>query len=422
MKIKVINCKNKNYINKLKIFLDRRRSGKIIDTSIVSKIIKDIKKNKFKALIKYEKKFSNNKKIKPSQKEIRQSIKTLDPKIKKAIDIAYSRIFKFHSLQKTKNLKFVDQYRNKIEYKHIPIQKIGVYVPSNLPSTLLMNVIPAKIAGVKRVVVANPISNGKLNSAVMYAAKKCGVDEIITCGGAQAIGSLAYIQQVNKITGPGNDYVAKAKQLVFGDIGIEGMIAGPSEICIVADNKTELNEIATSMLGQSEHDKNSQSILVTKYKGLVKKVKNHLNINLNNISRKKIILESLKKHGLFVLCQNDNQIIEVINEIAPEHLELNISNSKKYINKIFNAGSICIGKYSPMAVTDYNAGSNHTLPTLGSAKFSSGLNLSEFYKKISYITLSKKGVEKIGKSAIHLANYENLTAHMLSIKSRMRRK
>ena len=422
MKIKVINCKNKNYINKLKIFLDRRRSGKIIDTSIVSKIIKDIKKNKFKALIKYEKKFSNNKKIKPSQKEIRQSIKTLDPKIKKAIDFAYSRIFKFHSLQKTKNLKFVDQYRNKIEYKHIPIQKIGVYVPSNLPSTLLMNVIPAKIAGVKRVVVANPISNGKLNSAVMYAAKKCGVDEIITCGGAQAIGSLAYIQQVNKITGPGNDYVAKAKQLVFGDIGIEGMIAGPSEICIVADNKTELNEIATSMLGQSEHDKNSQSILVTKYKGLVKKVKNHLNINLNNISRKKIILESLKKHGLFVLCQNDNQIIEVINEIAPEHLELNISNSKKYINKIFNAGSICIGKYSPMAVTDYNAGSNHTLPTLGSAKFSSGLNLSEFYKKISYITLSKKGVEKIGKSAIHLANYENLTAHMLSIKSRMRRK
>ena len=422
MKIKVINCKNKNYINKLKIFLDRRRSGKIIDTSIVSKIIKDIKKNKFKALIKYEKKFSNNKKIKPSQKEIRQSIKTLDPKIKKAIDIAYSRIFKFHSLQKTKNLKFVDQYRNKIEYKHIPIQKIGVYVPSNLPSTLLMNVIPAKIAGVKRVVVANPISNGKLNSAVMYAAKKCGVDEIITCGGAQAIGSLAYIQQVNKITGPGNDYVAKAKQLVFGDIGIEGMIAGPSEICIVADNKTELNEIATSMLGQSEHDKNSQSILVTKYKGLVKKVKNHLNINLNNISRKKIILESLKKHGLFVLCQNDNQIIEVINEIAPEHLELNISNSKKYINKIFNAGSICIGKYSPMAVTDYNAGSNHTLPTLGSAKFSSGLNLSEFYKKISYITLSKKGVEKIGESAIHLANYEKLTAHMLSIKSRMRRK
>ena len=420
--IKLINCKNKNYKNKLKLFLDRRRSGKIVDTSIVSKIIKDIKKNKLKALIKYEKKFSKNTKIKPTQREINQSIKTLDPKVKKAIDFAYSRIFKFHSLQKAKNIKYVDRYKNKIEYKQVPIQKIGVYVPANLPSTLLMNAIPAKIARVKRIVVANPILNGNLNAAVMYAAKKCGVEEIITCGGAQAIGSLAYIQQVNKITGPGNDYVAKAKQIVFGDVGIESMIAGPSEICIVADNKTELNEITTSMLGQSEHDENSQSILVTKYKNLINKIQKDLNINLKKLSRKKTVSKSLKNHGLIVLCQNDKQIIDVVNEVAPEHLELNISNYKKYISNIYNAGSICIGKYSPMAVTDYNAGSNHTLPTLGSAKFSSGLNLSEFYKKISYITLSKKGVEKIGESAIHLANYESLTAHMLSIRSRMRRK
>ena len=393
-----------------------------IDTSIVSKIIKDIKKNKLKALIKYEKKFSKNTKIKPTQREINQSIETLDSKVKNAIDFAYSRIFKFHSLQKVKNIKYVDQFKNKIEYKHVPIQKIGIYVPANLPSTLLMNAIPAKIAGVKRIVVANPILNGSLNAAVMYSAKKCGVKEIITCGGAQAIGSLAYIQQVNKITGPGNDYVAKAKQLVFGDVGIEGMVAGPSEICIVADNKTELNEITSSILGQSEHGENSQSILVTKYKDLINKVQKDLNVNLKRLSRKKTISKSLKNHGLIILCQNDNQIIDVVNEIAPEHLELNISNNKKYIDKIYNAGSICIGKYSPMAVTDYNAGSNHTLPTLGSAKFSSGLNLNEFYKKISYITLSKKGVEKIGESAIHLANYENLTAHMLSIRSRMRRR
>tara|TARA_Y100000741_G_scaffold167374_1_gene126672 strand:- start:245 stop:1510 length:1266 start_codon:yes stop_codon:yes gene_type:complete len=420
--IKVINCKNKNYKNKLKNFLEKRRSGNIVDTSIVSKIIKDIKKNKLKALIKYEKRFSKNFKINPTQKEIDQSIKTLDPKIKKAIDFAYSRIFKFHSLQKVKNIKYIDKYKNKIEYKHIPIKAVGVYVPANLPSTLLMNVIPAKISGVKRIVVANPIVNGNLNAAVMYAAKKCGVKEIITCGGAQAIGSLAYIQQVNKITGPGNDYVAKAKQLVFGEVGIEGMIAGPSEICIVADNKTNLNEITTSILGQSEHDENSQSILVTKYKELIKQVQNDLNINLKKLLRKKIVLKSLKNHGLIVLCKNDNQIIDVVNEIAPEHIELNVSNYKKYISKIYNAGSICIGKFSPMAVTDYNVGSNHTLPTLGSAKFSSGLNLSEFYKKISYITLSKKGVEKIGKSAIHLANYESLTAHTLSIKSRIRRK
>ena len=420
--IKEINCKNSNFKKKLKNFLEKRRSGKTINTSIVLKIIKDIKKNKLKALIKYEKKFSKNTKIKPSKKEINQSIKNLDPKIKKAIDFAYSRIFKFHSMQRAKNIKYVDQYKNQIEYKHIPIQKVGVYVPANLPSTLLMNVIPAKLAGVKRVVVANPLVNGRLNAAVMYAAKKCNVNEVITCGGAQAIGSLAYIQKVNKITGPGNDYVAKAKQLVFGDVGVEGMIAGPSEICIIGDNKTEINEITTSILGQSEHDENSQSILITKYKDLITKVKKDVKVKLKKLPRKKIISKSLNNHGLLVLCQNDNQIIDLINEIAPEHLELNVSNAKKYINKIFNAGSICIGKYSPMAVTDYNAGSNHTLPTLGSAKFSSGLNLSEFYKKISYINLSKKGVEKIGESAIHLANYEGLTAHMLSIKSRMRRK
>ena len=420
--IKEINCNNSNFKKKLKNFLEKRRSGKTINTSIVLKIIKDIKKNKLKALIKYEKKFSKNTKIKPSKKEINQSIKNLDPKIKKAIDFAYSRIFKFHSMQRAKNIKYVDQYKNQIEYKHIPIQKVGVYVPANLPSTLLMNVIPAKLAGVKRVVVANPLVNGRLNAAVMYAAKKCNVNEVITCGGAQAIGSLAYIQKVNKITGPGNDYVAKAKQLVFGDVGVEGMIAGPSEICILADNKTEINEITTSILGQSEHDENSQSILITKYKDLITKVKKDIKVKLKKLPRKKIISKSLNNHGLLVLCQNDNQIIDLINEIAPEHLELNISNANKYINKIFNAGSICIGKYSPMAVTDYNAGSNHTLPTLGSAKFSSGLNLSEFYKKISYINLSKKGVEKIGESAIHLANYEGLTAHMLSIKSRMRRK
>ena len=420
--IKEINCNNSNFKKKLKNFLEKRRSGKTINTSIVLKIIKDIKKNKLKALIKYEKKFSKNTKIKPSKKEINQSIKNLDPKIKKAIDFAYSRIFKFHSMQRAKNIKYVDQYKNQIEYKHIPIQKVGVYVPANLPSTLLMNVIPAKLAGVKRVVVANPLVNGRLNAAVMYAAKICNVNEVITCGGAQAIGSLAYIQKVNKITGPGNDYVAKAKQLVFGDVGVEGMIAGPSEICILADNNTEINEITTSILGQSEHDENSQSILITKYKDLITKVKKDIKVKLKKLPRKKIISKSLNNHGLLALCQNDNQIIDLINEIAPEHLELNISNANKYINKIFNAGSICIGKYSPMAVTDYNAGSNHTLPTLGSAKFSSGLNLSEFYKKISYINLSKKGVEKIGESAIHLANYEGLTAHMLSIKSRMRRK
>ena len=420
--IKQINCNKKNYLDNLTKFLDVRRSSKKPENKIISKILSDIKKNKNKALIKYEKKFSKNSQIKPSIKEINNAIKLLDPKIKKAIDFALKRIFNFHIKQKGKNILYKDSLNNKIEYKYVPIQSVGIYVPANLPSTLLMNAIPAKIAGVKRIVLANPKNNGKLNPAVLYAAKKLGINEIYSMGGAQAIGSLAYIQKVNKIVGPGNIFVAGAKRQVFGDVGIEGMIAGPSEITILADGKTNLNEVTTSMIGQAEHDINSQSILITKDSNLIKKFKKDLISKLKKIPRQNIATKSIKNNGLILKVNNDKQIINVINEIAPEHLELNVSNYKKYKDKIFNAGSICIGKYSPMALSDYAVGTNHVLPTNASAKFSSGLSLSEFYKKISLITLSKKGVEKIGEYATHLAEYEELKGHALSIKSRIRRR
>ena len=420
--IKILDCRSLNYLSKLKIILEKRRLGSKINTNIVSKIVKDVKKNKQKALLKYEKKFSNNTKIKPTKNEINNSIKSLDPKIKNAIDFAYSRILKFHSLQKTKNIKYLDNQNNKIEYRYIPIQSVGIYVPANLPSTLLMNAIPAKkIAKVKRVVLANPRLNGKLNPAVMYAAKKCGISEIISAGGSQAIASLAYIQKVNKIIGPGNDYVARAKQEVFGDVGIEGMIAGPSEITVVADKNTNLNQIITSMISQAEHDINSQCILITNNLNLIKSIKKYLKYELNKIPRKAIAKKSLLKNGLIIRTHNNKQIIDSINEIAPEHLELNIKNYKKIVNKINNAGSVMLGKYSPMSASDYAIGPTHCLPTLGSAKFSSGLNVDEFYKKTSYIKLSKKGIEVIGKKAITLAEYEGLIGHAQSIKSRIRR-
>ncbi len=420
--IRIYNCNNKKYSEKILDFLNIRRSGKNINTKIVLQIVKDIKKNKNKAVLKYEKRFTKNSNIKPDLVEINRSIKSLEPKIKKAIDFAYNRIFKFHSLQKLKNISYKDKLNNKLEYKYIPIQSVGIYVPANLPSTLLMNAIPAKIAGVRRIVLANPKLNGKLNPAVLYAARKIGIKEIYTMGGAQAIASLAYVQKVNKIVGPGNIYVSRAKKEVFGDVGIEGMIAGPSEIAVLADKNTDINEVVTSLIGQAEHDVNSQCILITKDRNLINKLKKEISKKLNNLPRKNIAFKSLKNNGLIVYVKNDKQIIDIINEISPEHLELNVSNYKKYLYKIYNAGSICIGKYSPMAVTDYNAGTNHVLPTLGSASFSSGLNLNEFYKKISYITLSKKGVEKIGKYATHLAEYEELEGHAQSIKSRMRRK
>ena len=419
--IKVLNCKGESYKKTLENFLNLRRFGKSINTSIVSKILNDIKKNKLKALIKYENKFSKNKDIFINKNKVDKAIKSLDPNIKKAIDFAYNRIFNFHSKQKFKNISYKDNLKNKLEYKYVPINSVGIYVPANLPSTLLMNAIPAKISGVKRIILANPKLNGKLNPAVLYAAKKIGIKEIYSMGGAQAIGSLAYIQKVDKIVGPGNIYVARAKREVFGDVGIEGMIAGPSEICVVADSKTDLNQIITSLIGQAEHDINSQCILITKDQNLVKKINKKINESLKNLPRKHIASKSLNDNGLIIKAQNDKQIVDSINEIAPEHLELNVTNYKAYLNKIYNAGSICIGPYSPMAVTDYNAGTNHVLPTFGSAKFSSGLNLNEFYKKISYITLSKKGVEKIGEYATHLAEYEELKGHALSIKSRIRR-
>ncbi len=420
--IKVINCKKKNYKQELISFLDKRRSGKEVDTSIVPKIIKDIRKNGKKALLKYEKKFSKNTEIVPLKDKVNKAIRALDPKIKKSIDLAYNRIFKFHSLQKPKDIKYVDNLKNKIEYKHVPLQSVGIYVPANLPSTLLMNAVPAKISGVKRIVLANPKLDGKLNPAVLYAAKKVGIKEIYSMGGAQAIASLAYIQKVNKIVGPGNIYVARSKREVFGDVGTEGMVAGPSEICVLADGKTDLDQVITSMIGQAEHDVNSQCILITKDKKLVNKFNIEIKGRIQKVQRKGVVLKSFKNNGLIVVAQTDKQIIEVINEVAPEHIEINVSNYKKYLNQIYNAGSIMIGKYSPMAVSDYNVGTNHVLPTLGSAKFSSGLNSSEFYKKISHITLTKKGIEKLGESATHLAEYEDLDNHAQSIRSRMKGK
>ncbi len=418
--IKILDCKNRKYKSKLNLFLEKRRFGKVINTNIVPKIINDIKRNKNTALLKYEKKFSKNHEIKISKKKIIKTIKTLDPKIKKAIDFSYNRILSYHSKQKIKNINYKDKFNNNLKYKFVPIESVGIYVPANLPSSLLMIAIPARLAKVKRIVLANPKLNGKLNPAVLYAAKKLKIDEIYSMGGAQAIASLAYIQKVNKILGPGNDFVARAKKEISRDVGVESMIAGPSEISIVADKSTRINEVVTSLIGQAEHDINSQCVLITKDQNLINSVKKLIPKNLDFLPRKKIAEKSLKKNGLIIKVYNNNQIIDIINTIAPEHLELNIKNYKKILNKIYNVGSICIGNYSAMALSDYNVGTNHVLPTLGSAKFSSGLSVNEFYKKISQIKLSKKGIEVIAKKAITLAEYEGLTGHALSIKSRIR--
>ena len=420
--MKIINLSNKKNLNNIAKIIDSRRNNSSIDTSIVIKILKDIKTNKLKAVKKYEKKFGNNNKLIPTRIEIKKCINNLNPKIIKSIDEAYKRISNFHKLQKNKNIKLIDKYNNKIEYKNFPINSVGIYVPANLPSTLLMTAIPAKIAGVKNITLLNPKVHGKLNPAVMYVAKKCGINNIVNAGGAQAIGYLAYVKKVDKIVGPGNDFVARAKREVFGDVGIEGMIAGPSEVTVIADIKSDINKVATSMIAQSEHGINSQSILLTTNINVIKKTKKKILEIIKFLPRKKIIIKSLKKNGLLILAKNKNHLVEIVNKISPEHLEIMTVNYKAYLNNIYNAGSIGLGEYSPVAASDYNVGTNHTLGTLGSARYSTGLNLNDFVKKISMFTLTKKGIEVIGKQAITLAEYENLHAHALSIKSRISKK
>ena len=426
--IKILNFVNKNYKIEIEKLIKKRQKGTILKTNIVKKIINDVKRNGDKALIKYERIYSNNNQINSNKKVILKKIKSLDVKIKKSIDIAYSRIFKFHSKQKVHNIFYKDNLDNKLEYKYTPINSVGVYVPggnASFPSTVLMNAIPAKIAGVKRIVLVNPKLKGQQNPGVLYAAKKIGIKEIYSIGGAQAIAALAYgtkkIKQVDKIVGPGNIFVSAAKKEVFGDVGID-MIAGPSEITIVADKFSNFNWVAADLIAQAEHDINSQCILISKDKFFIKKVKNSIIDQLKDLPRKLIARKSLESNGVLINVRSDSQIIDIINMLAPEHLELALKNYKDIMNKIKNAGSVCLGSYSAMAFADYNAGTNHILPTNLSAKFSSGLSVYDFYKRISYINLTKKGIESLGPSAITLANFEGLEGHAKSIKIRIRRK
>ena len=360
--------------------------------------------------------------IYPSIREINQAINSLDKKVKKSIDKAYLRILKFHKLQKPKDIKLIDKYKNKIEYKNIPLPSIGIYVPSNLPSSLLMNAIPARLAKIKNIYLSNPRIKSKLDPAVMYAAKKCGIkpSRIISVGGAQAIGHLAYIDKCSKIVGPGNLYVATAKKIVSDDVGTESILAGPSEVTVIADKFSNINQVLLSLLAQSEHDKNCQSILITNDKKLISECNLKIKSFLKNSNRKKIVQKSLKNNGLIIYAKNKKKIIECANIISPEHLEILTKDFRSYKNKITNAGSIGLGKYSPVASSDYAVGVNHVLGCYGSSKYASGLNLSDFYKKYNQFELTKSGIESISKTAIELALYENLSFHALSIKSRLK--
>ena len=372
--LKYLNYNKKNSLNNLETLLNKRKFTQKNQTLAVKKIISNVKKNGDKAVIKYEKKFSKIKnrssKIIFTKQEINETAKKTDKKIKQSIDLAFNRIKKFHSKQKFSSFNLKDKYKNELSYKYSPIEKIGVYVPggtASYPSTVLMNCIPAIVAGVKNICLTTPSLGSKINPAIIYAAKKCGVKTIYKTGGAHSIAALAYgtrtFKKVDKIVGPGNAYVANAKKEVFGDVGID-MVAGPSEVTIVADKYANPNWIAADLIAQAEHDIFAQSILITTNQNLIKSVNRCLKLQLNKLPKKNIASRSIRKFGLAIYTNSKKNIIEIVNTIAPEHLELNMKNNNKIIKKVKNAGSIFIGKFSPEAMGDYMAGPNHVLPTL----------------------------------------------------------
>ena len=304
---------------------------------------------------------------------------------------------------------------------------MGVYVPggtASYPSTVLMNCIPGSVARVKNIYLTTPALKAKVNPAIIYAANKCGVKEIYKTGGAQSIAAFAFgtktFKKVDKIVGPGNMFVATAKKEVFGEVGID-MVAGPSEVSIVADRSSNPNWIASDLIAQAEHDNFAQSILITNNKDFIKLVNLSIKEQLNYLPKKKIASRSIKNFGLAIFAKDQKRIIEVVNTIAPEHLEVNLKKEQNFIKKIKNAGSIFIGKFSPEAIGDYIAGPNHVLPTSGSAKFSSGLSVSDFLKRYSLIKITKSGIERLGPSVINLAKHENLDGHANSIKVRLKK-
>ena len=287
-----------------------------------------------------------------------------------------------------------------------------------------MNCIPAMVAGVKNIYLTTPAYGSIINPAIIYAAKKCGVKEIYKTGGAHSIAALAYgtktFKKVDKIVGPGNAFVAAAKKELFGEVGID-MVAGPSEVSIIADRFSNPDWIASDLIAQAEHDIFAQSILITNSKDLIKLVNQSLKFQLKNLPKKKIASKSIKNYGLAVFAKSQNKILEVVNTIAPEHLEINIDKYQNLIKKIKNAGSIFIGKFSPEAMGDYIAGPNHVLPTSGSAKFSSGLSVNDFLKRHSLIKITKSGIERLGPSVINLAKHEDLEGHANSVKIRLQK-
>ena len=407
-----------NKVSKNEIF---SRTTDTVDVSqIVTDIINNVKENKDKALFYYCEKFDKAKlsSLEVTKEEIEEGYNNVSKDFIDILKKAAKNITKFHSKQVRNGFIINDEDGIVMGQKIIPVDSAGLYVPGGTaayPSTVLMDSIPAKIAGCKEVVmVTPPDSNGKINPVILAAAKIAGVDRIFKVGGAQAIAALAYgtetIPKVDKIVGPGNAYVAEAKKQVFGMVSID-MIAGPSEILVIADKNSNPSYVAADLLSQAEHDKLANAVLITDSTELAKKVQEEIEKQLTFLTREEIARESIENYGKIIVCNDLASAIELSNEIAPEHLELCVDNPFDYLDKIRHAGSIFMGRYCPEALGDYYSGANHTLPTSGTAKFSSPLSVDDFIKKTQYTYYTKDALSRVYKDISLFAQKEGLTAH-----------
>ncbi|MDN5331590.1 MAG: histidinol dehydrogenase [Tepidanaerobacteraceae bacterium] len=357
-------------------------------------------------------------------KGIEESERYISPSLKEALDLAFKRIFDFHEKIKPQNKLFFDDYGNLIGKIYIPIESVGVYIPGGsaaYPSSVLMNIVPALVAGVKKIVAVTPPKAEPPHPAILYALKLCNVTELYTVGGAQAIFALAYgtdtIPKVDKIVGPGNVYVAEAKREVSGVVGIDGF-AGPSEVVVIADNSANPRWVAADLLAQAEHDENSTSILLSCDESLIEEVRVALESFLATLESGKTASSSLSKWGGAVKVKDVYEAIEISNRIAPEHLELMVENPRAYIGYIKNAGAVFLGPFSAESLGDYIAGPSHVLPTGGTSRFSSGLSTEDFMKATSLISVTPAGFYALSPCAGEIAKAEGLPAHHLSLKIR----
>ncbi len=412
-------------------FLEAKRETSTEVDTTVSSIVADVRDRGDTAVLDYTARFDRNKlsatELRITAEEIQAAIKACEPSVLAALELAAERVREFHRRLVPQNLNYVDAQGVELGYRWQAVDIVGLYVPGGLaayPSSVLMNAIPAQVAGVPRLVMVVPTPDRKLNPLVLAAASLAGVTEIYRVGGAQAIAALTYgtatIPQVDKIVGPGNAYVAAAKRQVYGRVGIDA-IAGPSEILVVADRQNNPAWIAADLLSQAEHDMAAQSILITDDAAFAATVERDIERQLQSLSRAEIAAASWRDHGAIIIVPDVNRnAADLINRIAPEHLELAVENPDVLAAKVRHAGAIFLGRATPEAVGDYIAGPSHVLPTGRTARFSSGLSVIDFMKRISLIRSSEESLKVLGPSSIALAEAEGLPAHALSIKHRLK--